>query len=47
MEYKIFAQKAFESTEKLEKRLNEMSREGWRVITNMGPGGYFVLAKER
>jgi len=45
MEYKIFKQKAFESSEKTEKRLNEMAMQGWRVITSMSQGAYLVLGK--
>lgn len=45
MEYKIFKPKAFESSDKVETRLNEMALQGWRVITNMNQGGYLVLGK--
>lgn len=45
MEYKIFKMKAFDSAEKIEKRLNEMSMKGWRVVTSMNHGTYLVLSK--
>ena len=35
-EYKIFNQKAFESTKAFEKRLNEMCQKGWKPISIAG-----------
>jgi len=35
-EYKIFGQKAFESTKAFEKRLNEMCANGWKPISISG-----------
>lgn len=45
MEYKIFKMKAFDNSEKIEKRLNELSMQGWRVVTSMHQGSYLVLSK--
>lgn len=45
MQYKIFRQKAFDTPEKIEKRLNELAMQGWRVITSMSHGSYLVLGK--
>lgn len=35
-EYKIFNQKAFESTKAFEKRLNELCQKGWKPISISG-----------
>lgn len=35
-EYKIFNQKAFESTKAYEKRLNDMCAKGWKPISMSG-----------
>ncbi|GAB5523822.1 MAG: hypothetical protein Roseis2KO_16940 [Roseivirga sp.] len=45
MEYKIFRMKAFDNPEKIEKRLNDLSMQGWRVVTSMNHGTYLVMAK--
>jgi len=35
-DYKIFNQKAFESSKAFEKRLNEMCQKGWKPISLSG-----------
>jgi hypothetical protein len=35
-EYKVFSQKAFESTQAFEKRLNEICQKGWKPISLSG-----------
>lgn len=43
-EYKLFYQKAFESTSKFEKRLNEFCQKGWKAISiAAGKGGSTIL----
>ncbi len=47
MQYKLVNKGPFEKVEKFEKRLNELSAQGWRVITSMTQGAYLVLGKEK
>jgi len=47
MQYQLIVKGPFEKTEKFEKRLNEMSAQGWRVITSMTQGAYLVMGKEK
>ncbi len=47
MQYKLITKGPFEKVEKFEIRLNELSLQGWRVITNMSQGAYLVLGKEK
>lgn len=47
MTYKILTKGPFENIQKFEQRLNQMSMEGWRVITSMSSGMYLVLGKEK
>lgn len=47
MQYKLISKGPFEKTEKFEKRLNDMSAQGWRVITNMSQGAFLVLGKDK
>lgn len=42
-EYKYFKQKAFESQENFEKRLNEICNQGWKPIAISGMQGNIVL----
>lgn len=37
--YRFFVQKAFESRQKFENRLNEETRKGWRAVSITGSGG--------
>ncbi len=46
-EYKLFNQKAFESTAKFEKRLNEICQRGWKAISiAAGKGGNTILLQK-
>lgn len=46
-EYKLFSQKAFESTVKFEKRLNEICMKGWKAISiAAGTGGNVILLQK-
>lgn len=47
MQYKLITKGPFEKVEKFERRLNELSAQGWRVITNMSQGAHLVLGKEK
>jgi len=46
MEYKIIQKGPFEKVEKFERRLNELSMSGWRVVTSLGDF-YLVLGKQK
>ena len=46
-EYKLLNQKAFESTKKLEKRLNEICQQGWKPISiGTSQGGTTILLEK-
>jgi hypothetical protein len=46
-EYKIFNQKAFESSRSFEKRLNEVCQQGWKPISITSDHGSKTILLER
>jgi hypothetical protein len=46
-DYKIFNQKAFESSKGFEKRLNEICQKGWKPISLSGSQVGLVVLLER
>lgn len=47
MQYKLIHKGPFEKVIKFEKKLNELSAQGWRVITSMTQGEFLVLGKDK
>lgn len=47
MQYKLIHKGPFEKVIKFEKKLNERSVQGWRVITSMSQGEFLVLGKDK
>lgn len=45
--YRFFRQKAFESVDKFEIRLNDECRKGWRVVSITGNNAGLVVMLER
>ncbi|MEM6362110.1 MAG: hypothetical protein AAF149_05155 [Bacteroidota bacterium] len=45
--YKFLSSKTFEKLEKFEKRVNEMSSQGWKVVNFTSDNGTMVVLFER
>ena len=45
--YKFLSSKTFEKLEKFEKRVNEMSAQGWRVVNFASDNGIMTVLFER